>query len=377
MATSRDPEELKGVVGRLACDCAADARALCAHGRVGQQRRAGMGFSGYGRDVALELRYAAGRIRAEVERLWQQVRPLYESLHAYVRSSCTRNTGQASCRRKGQFPRICWAIIGRRSWTQHLSAGRAAARRSGLRPDGDLLKAKNVTRRHGEIRRAIFHFAGIRSAAADLLGAVAVCEAARPRSGLPRQRLGHRFSNDLRMKMCIQIDAEDFVTVHHELGHNFYQRAYNNLPPLFQNGANDGFHEAIGDTIALSITPEYLKKIGLLDKVPPDSGDTRTFDAACAGQSRVFALWTADRSVALESFFRRDSSLPITTRRGGNCAQISGSGPAGRTQRSRFRSRREVSRASNVPYMRYFLAAVLQYQFHRALVQGGWTIRAR
>jgi len=76
---------------------------------------------------------------------------------------------------------------------------------------------------------------------------------------------------DLRVKMCIQIREEDFGVIHHELGHNFYQRAYNTQPPLFQNSANDGFHEAVGDTIALSVTPEYLKQIGLIDVVPPPS----------------------------------------------------------------------------------------------------------
>src|SRR5215510_3566420 len=81
------------------------------------------------------------------------------------------------------------------------------------------------------------------------------------------------FKEDLRIKMCIQIREEDFRVIHHELGHNFYQRAYMAQPPLFQGSANDGFHEAVGDTIALSVTPEYLKKIGLIDAVPPASGD--------------------------------------------------------------------------------------------------------
>ena len=73
--------------------------------------------------------------------------------------------------------------------------------------------------------------------------------------------------------MCIQITGEDFYTIHHELGHNFYQRAYNKQPPVFRDSANDGFHEAVGDTIALSITPEYLVKLGLLDKAPDTSKD--------------------------------------------------------------------------------------------------------
>jgi len=81
------------------------------------------------------------------------------------------------------------------------------------------------------------------------------------------------FKDDLRVKMCIQIRDVDFVTIHHELGHNFYQRAYKDQPPVFQGGANDGFHEAIGDTIALAVTPEHLHKIGLLDKVPSADAD--------------------------------------------------------------------------------------------------------
>ena len=79
--------------------------------------------------------------------------------------------------------------------------------------------------------------------------------------------------DDIRIKMCIEQTAEDFTTIHHELGHNYYQRAYKIQPVLFRDSANDGFHEAIGDTIALSVTPEYLVKIGLLDKAPDASRD--------------------------------------------------------------------------------------------------------
>ena len=91
------------------------------------------------------------------------------------------------------------------------------------------------------------------------------------------------YVDDLRIKMCIDITAEDFTTIHHELGHNFYQRAYNKQPVLFRDSANDGFHEAIGDTIALSVTPEYLVKIGLLRR-----RRTRRGTSACCwpGRSR-------------------------------------------------------------------------------------------
>ena len=79
--------------------------------------------------------------------------------------------------------------------------------------------------------------------------------------------------DDLRIKMCIQVRDVDFITIHHELGHNMYQRAYKQQPYFFENGANDGFHEAIGDTIALAVTPDYLHQIGLLDQVPSEDSD--------------------------------------------------------------------------------------------------------
>ena len=90
--------------------------------------------------------------------------------------------------------------------------------------------------------------------------------------------------------MCIDPTEEDFTTIHHELGHNFYQRAYDTLPVIFRDSANDGFHEAIGDTIALSVTPEYLVKIGLLDKAPDASRDIGLLMSQGAREDRVPAV---------------------------------------------------------------------------------------
>ena len=111
---------------------------------------------------------------------------------------------------------------------------------------------------------------------------------------------------DLRIKMCIDITDEDFTTIHHELGHNFYQRAYNTQPILFRDSANDGFHEAIGDTIALSVTPEYLVKLGLLHQGARRFQGHRAAAEEGAGEDRVSAVRADDRPVALERFFRRN-----------------------------------------------------------------------
>ena len=124
---------------------------------------------------------------------------------------------------------------------------------------------------------------------------------------------------DLRLKMCIQIRDQDFVTVHHELGHNFYQRAYKDQPFLFKNGANDGFHEAIGDTIALSVTPEYFKQVGLLESVP-QTDDTPCFYARHS--TKLLSFLSASSSInGAGKCSVEKSNPPTTTRAGGNCVR--------------------------------------------------------
>jgi peptidyl-dipeptidase A len=179
--------------------------------------------------------------------------------------------------------------------------------------------------------------------------------------------------DDLRLKMCILIREEDFVTIHHELGHNFYQRAYKNQPFLFQNGANDGFHEAIGDTIALSVTPEYLKQIGLLESVPQSDDNALLLRKALDKVAflpfgllidqwrwRIFdgEIKPADYSKSWwESRARYQGMIP----------------PVARTEVD-FDPGAKMHVAGNVPYMRYFLADILQFQFFRAMCrEAGYT----
>ena len=124
--------------------------------------------------------------------------------------------------------------------------------------------------------------------------------------------------DDLRIKMCTKVNGDDFVTIHHELGHNYYQRAYNQQPYLYLNGANDGFHEAIGDFIALSITPEYLVQIGLLDRSARCRRRTRTSACCCARRwtrspSCRSACWSTNGAGACST---ARSPRPITTRPG-------------------------------------------------------------
>ena len=172
---------------------------------------------------------------------------------------------------------------------------------------------------------------------------------------------------DVRIKMCTKINAEDFSTIHHELGHNYYQMAYRNQPTLFQNSANDGFHEAIGDAIALSVTPEYLKKINLISNVPDASADlglllNRALEKVAflpfgflvdQWRWKVFSGEIGPGGYNKGWWDLREKYQGISP-------------PAPRSETD-FDAGAKYHIPGNTPYARYFLATILQFQFHRAL----------
>ncbi len=304
---------------------------------------------------------------AETERLWQQVKPLYDSLYTYTRNKLADHYGDSTVARDRPIP----AHLLGNMWSQHWSNIYPLVKPATVNPGYDLtaqLKRKNTTP-----KQMVKYGEGFFTS----LGLPALPETFWQRSLFvkpqDREVVCHASAwdlddkNDVRIKMCIEINAEDFSTVHHELGHNYYQLAYNQQPQLFREGANDGFHEAIGDTIALSVTPDYLQKVGLIDKAPDVSNDTgwlleQALDKIAflpfgylmdQWRWKVFAgeakpedydkLWWELR----EKY--QGIARPEPTKAGG------------------FDAGAKYHVAANVPYMRYFIAHVMQYQFHRTL----------
>ena len=151
--------------------------------------------------------------------------------------------------------------------------------------------------------------------------------------------------SDVRIKMCIEQTAEDFSTIHHELGHNFYQRAYKDLPVIFRDSANDGFHEAIGDTIALSVTPEYLVKIGLLDKAPDSSRDIGLLMARALEKVAFLPFGLLIDQWRWKVFSGEVKPERLQQGVVGSPAEVSGRCAAVAARRRVLRSGREVSRA--------------------------------
>jgi peptidyl-dipeptidase A len=181
--------------------------------------------------------------------------------------------------------------------------------------------------------------------------------------------------DDLRIKMCTKVNADDFVTIHHELGHNYYQRAYNQQPYLYLNGANGGFHEAIGDFIALSITPEYLVQIGLLDrsKVPSPDKDTglllrQAMDkVAFMPFSYLVDKWrwgVFDGSITQANYNQAWVDLK---------QRYQGIVPPVARSEADFDPGAKFHIPGNTSYERYFIARVLQFQFYKAACDmAGW-----
>jgi peptidyl-dipeptidase A len=309
----------------------------------------------------------------ELDRLWTQVRPLYEALHAHVRARLGEKYGVARVPADGPMP----AHVLGNPWAQqwgNIFPLVAPPGTAGYDTTA-LLRAKRVDAkemvRYGERFFTSLGFEQLpetfwkRSLFVKPQDREVVCHAS---------AWDVDNEQDLRIKMCIDVTGEDFVTIHHELGHNFYQRAYRNQPFLFRGSANDGFHEAIGDAVALSVTADYLVKVGLLDKAPGSEGDL------------AYLMQMALDKVAFLPFgllvdqWRWKVFAGEVTPAGYNAAwwdlrkKYQGvASPVPRTEAD-FDPGAKYHVPANTPYSRYFLAHILQFQFHRALCrEAGFT----
>jgi peptidyl-dipeptidase A len=175
------------------------------------------------------------------------------------------------------------------------------------------------------------------------------------------------YKDDLRIKMCIDPTEEDFSTIHHELGHNYYQRAYNRLPILFRDSANQAFHEAIGDTIALSVTPEYLVKIGLLDTAPDASRDIGLLLSRALEKIAFLPFGLVIDQWRWDVFGGKITPATYNAAWWERRTRYQGVAPVSPRGEQFFDPGAKYHVPANYSYTRYFLAHILQFQFHREL----------
>ncbi|NVB83550.1 MAG: M2 family metallopeptidase [Kofleriaceae bacterium] len=315
------------------------------------------------------------QFETEVDRLWNQVKPLYTQLHCYARRGLNQKYGDKVQPKSGPiFTQLTGNMWGQ-SWGY---LDKDLEPHKGVAPIDvtPVLEKKYDPKKMVQMAEAFYTSLGMlplpetfwqRSMFVKPAGKDVVCHAS---------AWDVTLNNDVRIKMCINKNQEDLITIHHELGHDYYYQNYYTLPVLYQNGANDGFHEAIGDTIALSMTPEYMKAKGLLAKVEKNDKATLNQQMNVALEKIAFLpfglmvdKWRWDvfaGRVKPDDYNKHWWDLKL---------KYQGiAPPVARTEADLFDPGAKYHIPANTPYMRYFLADVLQFQFHRALCKkAGFT----
>jgi peptidyl-dipeptidase A len=317
----------------------------------------------------------ADEMEAEVERLWGQVEPLYEQLHCYVRNGLNETYGEDVQAATGP---IRADLLGN-MWAQGWAPINDIVGIGDSDPGYDLtqLLEEHDYTPHQMVETGERFYTS--------LGLPPLPETFWERSLIERPRdrdvVCHASAwnldneDDIRIKMCTHVNAEDFRTVHHELGHNFYQRAYAGQDMLFRNGAHDGFHEAIGDFVALSVTPDYLVQIGLLDQdqVPDESADLGLMMNLALDKIAFLPF-----AVMMDQWRWRVFRGEITPDQYNTAwwelrEQYQGLMPPVDRPADAFDPGAKYHIANNVPYLRYFLSYILQFQFQQAACDmAGW-----
>ncbi len=313
---------------------------------------------------------------ALVDKLWAQVQPLYNDLHCYTRARLNARYGDAVQARTGPIRADLLGNMWAQEWGNIYDIVAPKGAGDIGYDTGELLTAKAYTPvkmwRTAEGFYKSLGFSPLpdsfwtRSQITRPQGREVVCHA---NAG------DYDNKDDLRIQMCTKVNADDFVTIHHEMGHSFYQRAYKDQPYLYLNGANDGFHEAIGDFIALSVTPDYLVRIGLLDqaKVPDASKDIGLLLRQAMDKVAFLPFGLMIDKWRWQVFSGQIQPADYTKAWTDLRRQYQGIVPPADRGDDTFDPGAKNHVATSVPYVRYFLARILQFQFYQAACkQAGW-----
>jgi peptidyl-dipeptidase A len=328
-----------------------------------------LGFANLGDLWKSRYDMSPAAFEAEVDRLWGQVKPLYQDLHCHMRAKLGKLYGEKKVPSGKPIPAHLLGNMWAQEWGNLYELVAPTQEKT---PSLDkVLQAKKVDGKKLGARELVRYGEGFFvSLGLDKLPAT-FWERSMFTKPADRDVVCHAsawdidFVSDLRLKMCIKINEEDFVTVHHELGHNYYQHYYRGQPALFRDSANDGFHEALGDTVALSVTPPYLTKVGLAQRSQASALNPLMKRALEKIAFLPFGL-IIDK-YRWDVFAGRIRPDEYNKRWWDLRTRYQGVAPAVARSEKDFDPGAKYHIPANVPYTRYFLATAMQFQFHRAL----------
>jgi peptidyl-dipeptidase A len=307
---------------------------------------------------------------ADLERLWQQVKPLYDEIHCYSRMKLRAKYGKDKVAEHAPIPAQLLGNMWAQEWNNIYDLAEPYKGQVSLDVDKKLQAKKLSAEKMVRLGESFFTSMGFdalpktfweRSLLTRPKDREVVCHAS---------AWDVSWNNDLRIKMCVEPTEEELITIHHELGHNYYFNQYYTKPALFQQGANDGFHEGIGDTLALAVTPAYLKSIGLLDAVPSNPKAEVNFQMKQAIEKIAFLpfgllidkwRWDVFSGKTPKDQWNK-SWWDLRTKYQGVSA------PTARAEAD-FDPGAKYHIPGSTPYIRYFLARVYQFQFYRSLCE--------
>lgn len=313
--------------------------------------------------------YESDTFREDLEHLWNQLRPLYQQLHAYIRRKLRERYGEAHVSHRGPIPAHLMGNMWAQSWSKVYDLAIPYRGKTSVDVTPQMVAQNYNPRRMFELSDDFFASLNLTRMPSEFWthsiiekpqGRELVCHAS-----------AWDFCNgkDFRIKQCTDITMEDLVTVHHEMGHIEYYLQYKHLPLVFRRGANPGFHEAVGDVLALSVaTPKHLHKVGLLEKVEENKENEINFLMNMAMDKIVFLPFGY-----LMDMWRWDVFSGRTPPKDWNCAwwklryELQGIKPPVMRSEYDFDPGAKYHIGANVPYVRYFVSFVIQFQFHKAL----------
>ena len=376
MAESRDPADLEALYEgwRTISPVMADDYARMVE--IANEGARELGFADTGAMWRSGYDMEPAAFAAETDRLWEQVKPFYENLHCYVRNRLNAKYGDEVQPDTGPIRADLLGNMWSQQWGNIYDVVAPTTGGESSYDLTQLLVSKGFDAekmvRTGENFYVSLGLDPLpqtfweRSMITRPEGREVVCHASA--WDLDNEE-------DIRIKMCTQVNGDDFYTVHHELGHNYYQRAYKDQPFLFKNGANDGFHEAIGDFIGLSaLTPTYLNQIDLLDRVPGEAEDIPFLLKMALDKIAFLPFGLMVDRWRWDVFDGETSPAEYNEAWTANMLRYQGLVPPGPRPENAFDPGAKYHIPGNTPYTRYFLAHIYQFQFHRAACeQAGWT----
>ena len=339
---------------------------------IGNQGSVDLGYEGLSDLWFSKYDMPAEDFLDDTDRVWSEVKPLYDALHCHVRAKLNEHYGDEVISKTGPLPVHMLGNMWGQSWSNIYDLVYEE------KPDSKYIDVTKIINEKSLSEIEMVEYAE------DFfisIGFKPLPKTFWERSLFvkPRDRsvVCHASAwnldpanNDLRIKMCIEKNEEDFITIHHELGHIFYYQAYNHIPTVFQAGANDGFHEAFGDLLTLSITPDYLVDIGFISE--DDAEEAKQDPIGLLMKQALDGVVIVPWALMLDKwrsgvFDGEIDESNLNSSWWSLREEYQGINTSYERSENYFDPGAKYHIPGNTPYTRYYLASIMQYQFHEAL----------